>query len=90
MALETRTLKSDQNSTTGRCQLMGRVEDVCNCPSATHFNYNSDQLLKTFHLVGSPTDEVLKSEPELKIPNPGHAFLHQSQQQKQTSHLSGI
>ena len=43
---------------TGRCPLMGRVEDVCDCPQPTHFNYNSDQLLKTFHLVGTPTDEV--------------------------------
>jgi serine/threonine protein kinase len=38
---------------TGRCSLMGRVEDVCDCPQPTHFNYNSDQLLKIFHLVGS-------------------------------------
>ena len=44
---------------TGRCQLMGRVEDVCDCPQATHFNYNSDQLLKIFHLVGTPTDPDL-------------------------------
>eukprot|EP00802_Teleaulax_amphioxeia_P007928 Tamp_07936.p1 GENE.Tamp_07936~~Tamp_07936.p1 ORF type:complete len:508 (+),score=81.49 Tamp_07936:103-1626(+) len=41
---------------TGRCPLMGRVEDVCDCPQPTHFNYNSDQLLKIFHLVGTPTE----------------------------------
>ena len=38
---------------TGRCPLMGRVEDVCDCPQQTHYNYNSDQLLKVFHLVVS-------------------------------------
>ena len=46
----------------GRCPLMGRVEDVCDCPQPTHFNYNSDQLMKTFHLVGTPTDDSLLSK----------------------------
>jgi hypothetical protein len=26
------------------------------CFQPTHFNYNSDQLLKIFHLVGTPTE----------------------------------
>ncbi|EKX44382.1 hypothetical protein GUITHDRAFT_109830 [Guillardia theta CCMP2712] len=43
----------------GRCALMGRVEDVCDCPQATHFNFNRDQLIKTFSLVGTPTDSKL-------------------------------
>jgi serine/threonine protein kinase len=47
---------------TGRCPLMGRVEDVCDCPQQTHYNYNSDQLLKVFHLVGSPSDAELLSK----------------------------
>ena len=47
---------------TGRCPLMGRVEDVCDCPQQTHYNFNSDQLLKVFHLVGTPTDQDLLSK----------------------------
>jgi len=31
------------------------------CPKPTHFNYNSDQLLKIFRLVGTPTDKTLLS-----------------------------
>jgi hypothetical protein len=29
------------------------------CPKPTHFNYNSDQLMKIFRLVGTPTDTNL-------------------------------
>jgi len=47
---------------TGRCALTGRVEEVCDCPQQTHYNYNSDQLLKVFHLVGTPQDEELLSK----------------------------
>ena len=42
----------------GRCPTAGRVEDVCKCPKQTHFNFNSDQLAKTFKLVGTPTDNA--------------------------------
>jgi serine/threonine protein kinase len=41
----------------GRCPTVGRVQDVCTCPIATHFNYNGDQLMKIFGLLGSPTDK---------------------------------
>jgi hypothetical protein len=43
---------------------------VCDCPQQTHYNYNSDQLLKVFHLVGSPSDAVKKEKIENKNWNP--------------------
>ena len=46
----------------GRCATAGRVEDVCQCPKPTHFNYNSDQLAKIFRLVGTPTDKKFLSK----------------------------
>jgi serine/threonine protein kinase len=46
----------------GRCPTAGRVEDVCKCPKPTHFNYNHDQLAKTFRLVGTPTDRAFLAQ----------------------------
>jgi len=42
----------------GRCPTPGRVADVCGCPKAMHFNFNYDQLVKIFRLVGTPSDRV--------------------------------
>ena len=46
----------------GRCPTAGRVEDVCKCPKPTHFNYNHDQLVKTFRLVGTPPNGTFLSK----------------------------
>ena len=46
---------------TGRCQMMGDVNAVCDCPFKTHYNYNEDQLQKVFGLVGSPTKREHKA-----------------------------
>ncbi|EKX46074.1 hypothetical protein GUITHDRAFT_44546, partial [Guillardia theta CCMP2712] len=38
----------------GRCAFPGKIEDVCKCPKSSHFNYNGDQLLRIFQLIGTP------------------------------------
>ena len=38
----------------GQCPLMGKVDYGCKCSEPSHFNYNSDQLKRIFHLLGSP------------------------------------
>ena len=40
----------------GQNSMPGRVEQVCGCPDVLHHNFNSDQLLLIFMLVGTPTN----------------------------------
>jgi len=36
----------------------GKPECVCSCPQITHRNYNSDQLMKIFAMLGTPKERV--------------------------------
>jgi len=43
----------------GTSPFRGKPETCCNCPQITHRNYNSDQLMKIFGLMGTPKDKTL-------------------------------
>ena len=40
----------------GSSPFKGKPESVCSCPQITHRNYNSDQLMKIFAMMGTPKD----------------------------------
>eukprot|EP00960_Hanusia_phi_P071637 767594-Hanusia_phi.AAC.26 len=44
----------------GICPFRGNAENTCNCPQVTHRNFNSDQLIKIFKLLGSPSEKYVK------------------------------
>lgn len=40
----------------GSSPFRGKPECVCSCPQITHRNYNSDQLMKIFAMLGTPVE----------------------------------
>jgi serine/threonine protein kinase len=45
----------------GTAPFKGKPECVCSCDSVLHHNYNSDQLVKIFTVLGTPQDPALLS-----------------------------
>jgi len=43
----------------GSSPFKGRPDCICQCPQITHRNYNSDQLMKIFAVVGTPKEKSL-------------------------------
>jgi serine/threonine protein kinase len=44
---------------TGSSPFKGKPDCVCQCPQITHRNYNSDQLMKIFAMVGTPRERYV-------------------------------